>query len=250
MSSVDARRSGWRAVGRVAALFRYPIKSMASQPLASLSLDRHGVIGDRRHALRRRGDASGFPWLTASKLPVLICYRVGELDDRFAPRTVCAPDGNVIACDGASMSRHFATKHNMDVELAHLRQGMFDCAGVSIITRQTLASLGQLVNAALDPRRFRPNVIIDVEPESEPYPENEWVGHTMAFGNLADGARVAVTELDERCVMVNIDPDTGRTTPELLRAVVQHRDNFAGVYAVPTRVGAIAVGDSAYVRVD
>jgi len=221
---------------------------MASQPLASLSLDRHGVIGDRRYALRRRGDASGFPWLTASKLPALIGYRVGELDDRLMPTTVCAPNGEMIDCEGASISRHFAVAHSVDVELAHLRQGMFDCAGVSIITRQTLASLGALLNTSLDPRRFRPNVIIDVESSAEAYPENDWVGHSIAFGNPGEGARVAVTELDERCVMINIDPDTGQSSPVLLRAVVQHHGNYAGVYAVPMRIGAIAIGDSAYVR--
>ena len=30
----------------------------------------HGLDGDRRFAFRRIGDASGFPWLSASKLPV------------------------------------------------------------------------------------------------------------------------------------------------------------------------------------
>jgi uncharacterized protein YcbX len=218
--------------------------------MENLSLDRHGVIGDRRYALRRRGDASGFPWLTASKLPALISYRVGKLDDRLVPATVCAPSGEMLECEGTSMSRHFAVTHNVDVELAHLRQGMFDAAGVSIITQQTLSSLGQLVDARLDPRRFRPNVLIDVDSSANPYPENDWVGHSIAFGNPGDGVRVAVTELDERCVMISIDPDTGQSSPELLRAVVQHRDNFAGVYAVPTRIGSIAIGDSAYVHED
>ena len=48
--------------------------------------------------------------------------------------------------------------------------------------------------------------------------------------------------------MINIDPDTGRIASEVLRAVVRHRRNFAGVYATPTHVGDITVGDSVYVR--
>ncbi len=235
-------------MGRVAALFRHPIKSMAAQLLANLTLDRHGVIGDRRFALRRRGNESGFPWLTASKLPALIRYRVESLDDQLAPTGVRAPDGEVIACDATSIAAHFATAHNVDVELAHLRQGMFDAAGVSIITTQTLASLSAMTGMALDPRRFRPNIIIDVESSSDPYPEDNWVGRSIAFGNPRSGAKAAITELDERCVMINFDPDTGQTAPEILRAVVQYRDNYAGVYAVPVRIGAIAIGDAAYVR--
>lgn len=248
MSTKTSSAEGWRAVGRVSALFRHPIKSMAAQPLANVTLDRNGVAGDRRFALRRLGIKSGFPWLSASTLPALVRYRVEGLDDRLMPTGLCAPSGEVITCDAASISAHFAAAHGVDVELTHLRQGIFDCAGISILTAQTLASLGQMTGITLDPRRFRPNILIDVEQGADPYPEDAWVGHSITFGAPGSGARVAVTELDERCVMINIHPDTGQSTPELLRAVVQHRDNYAGVYAVATRMGAIAIGDTAYVR--
>ena len=56
-------------VGQVEAIFRYPVKSMAGERLEAATLGWHGVDGDRRLALRRIDDRSGFPWLTASKLP-------------------------------------------------------------------------------------------------------------------------------------------------------------------------------------
>jgi uncharacterized protein YcbX len=242
---------GWRAIGRVTGVYRHPIKSMAAQAMSSATVDRYGIAGDRRFALRQRGDESGFPWLSASKLPALIRYEVACAADDAPIRDamhVRAPSGDVISCTGDALSRHFADAHGVDVELTHLRQGMFDLAGLGIITTQTLASLGAMLSLPMDARRFRPNVVIDVGSDRDPFPEDAWVGSSLAFGDPESGARALVTELDERCAMINLDPDTGLSTPTILRTVVRERDNYAGVYAAPMRGGAIAIGDLAYAR--
>ena len=59
-------------IGRVEAIFRYPVKSMAGERLEVANLGWHGLDGDRRLAFRRIDDRSGMPWLTASKLPDLL----------------------------------------------------------------------------------------------------------------------------------------------------------------------------------
>jgi uncharacterized protein YcbX len=64
-------------IGHVEAIFRYPVKSMGGERLEVANLGWHGLDGDRRLAFRRIDDRSGFPWLTASKLPDLV---------RFAPQ--------------------------------------------------------------------------------------------------------------------------------------------------------------------
>src|SRR3954452_20221124 len=57
--------SGEQVVGRVVALWRYPVKSMAGEALAEAEVSWHGVSGDRRWAFVREGlERSGFPWLT------------------------------------------------------------------------------------------------------------------------------------------------------------------------------------------
>src|SRR5580698_2986828 len=61
-------------IGQVEALFRYPVKSMRGEPLQAADLGWHGLEGDRRLAFRRMDDRSGFPWLTASKLPELLLF--------------------------------------------------------------------------------------------------------------------------------------------------------------------------------
>ena len=47
---------------------------------------------------------------------------------------------------------------------------------------------------------------------------------------------------DERCSMVNLDPDSARPAAEVLKAIVRVRDNKAGVYGTVTRRGRLAVG--------
>jgi len=62
-------------LGTVRAIYRYPVKSMAGETQAAADLGWHGLDGDRRFAFRLLGNASGFPWLQASKLPGLLRYR-------------------------------------------------------------------------------------------------------------------------------------------------------------------------------
>ena len=82
-------------LGRISAIFRYPVKSMAGELLDAATLGWHGIEGDRRLALRRLNDTSEFPWLSASKLPQLLLYKPFRLDGNTAelPTHVRTPDG-------------------------------------------------------------------------------------------------------------------------------------------------------------
>jgi uncharacterized protein YcbX len=63
-------------VGRVVALRRYPVKSMAGEELDGAEVSWHGLAGDRRWAFVRDGQVrSGFPWLTIRERPEMARYR-------------------------------------------------------------------------------------------------------------------------------------------------------------------------------
>ena len=47
---------------------------------------------------------------------------------------------------------------------------------------------------------------------------------------------------DKRCVMINLDPDTAESDPELMKTVVRLNDNHAGVYGNVVRPGELCVG--------
>ena len=68
-------------IGHVEAIFRYPVKSMGGERLEAANLGWHGLDGDRRLAFRRINDRSGFPWLTASKLPDLLLFAPRRHED-------------------------------------------------------------------------------------------------------------------------------------------------------------------------
>ena len=61
-------------IGQVEAIFRYPVKSMAGERVEVANMGWHGIDGDRRLALRRTKERSGFPWLTATTLPDLLLF--------------------------------------------------------------------------------------------------------------------------------------------------------------------------------
>jgi uncharacterized protein YcbX len=218
---------------------------MAGTAVASAVLGWHGLAGDRRYAFRRLGDDSGFPWLTASRVPELVLYHpfgaaVGA--DEPLPTHVRTPDGRPLELSGAALRDEIAGRYGGAVELMRLKHGVFDDAPVSVIGLATIAGIGREAGLDLDRRRFRANVAIETV-DRRPFAEDEWVGGTLAFGDGGSGPAVSVTARDVRCVMINLDPDTAAQDARVLRAVVGLNGNNAGVYGTVVRTGPIHVGD-------
>jgi hypothetical protein len=74
------------------------------------------------------------------------------------------------------------------------------------------------------------------------------LGGVLLFGEGDDAPTVTVTMSDERCSMVNLDPDTANPAPEVLKAVVRVHQNTAGIYGAVTRTGRLAVGQTIFLR--
>ena len=226
-------------VGRLVGLWRYPVKSMGSEPLDTVDVSWNGVVGDRRWAFVRAGvERSGFPWLTIRERPDLTAYRPRFTDpDRpdASPVRVRTPSGaehDVLAPELAEALAPGARVIKQD-------RGVFDAFPLSLISTQTVAGLGALAGAALDPQRFRPNLLIDA-PDLGPFPEDAWVGATLQIGTL----RLRLDKRDGRCMVVNVDPTSGESTPSVLRAIARQRDGCAGVYGSTVEPGRVTVGDA------
>ncbi len=235
-------------LGTIREIYRYPVKSMAGEAQRAATLGWHGLDGDRRFAFRRIGDASGFPWLSASKLASLLCHRPyhpGGGDERGPVVRVVTPDGQDLAGDSDELRERVAAACGAPVELMYLKHGIYDEAPVSLITVATLRRLSEASGVAFDVRRFRPNLVIET-PDDRPFIEDRWVGRRLSCGGHADSALIGVTQRDLRCVMVNLDPDSGRADPRLLKATAELNDVYAGVYGVPVRTGTLTVGDRLY----
>lgn len=235
-------------VGVVEALVRYPVKSMRGEAVEAADLGWHGLDGDRRLALRRLEDRGGFPWLTASKLPEMILFapsRPGAAGHESLPTHIRTPEGEDLPLFGKELTAEIGRRHGSPVEMMHLNRGIFDEASVSMITSPTVGEIGRLAGQRPDARRFRPNIVIGSS-RSVPFEEDEWVGGVLSFGEGAEAALIGITNRDERCSMVNLDPDSARATPEVLKAIVRARDNRAGVYGAVTRRGRLSVGQPVF----
>jgi uncharacterized protein YcbX len=233
-------------IGHVEAIFRYPVKSMRGERLEAAELGWHGLDGDRRLAFRRMDDRSGFPWLTASKLPELLLFtprRSGDGARGDLPTHIRTPDGEEMPVFGPDLAAEVGRRYGAPVQMMQLRHGIFDDACISVIASDTVHEIGRLAGRSLDVRRFRPNIVVRLL-RSVHFQEDEWLGGALSFGEGDDAPAIAVTMHDVRCSMVNLDPDTASSAPEVLKAVVRANQNNAGIYGAVTRIGRLAVGQT------
>jgi uncharacterized protein YcbX len=216
-------------VGRVVQLWRYPVKSMAGEPLEAADVYWHGLAGDRRYAFVRPGlERSGFPWLTIRERPDLVGYR-----PRF--RDPARPDASrvVVRTPAGEEVEVTALSLGEGVRAMKLNRGAFDAAPLSLISA---SSIGEL-----DVRRFRPNLLVEAAGE---FPEDAWVGRLLRIGGLL----MRVDRRDSRCVIVDTDPDTGERDPAVLKELGRARQGCLGVYGSTVQPGRVAVGDSVFLE--
>jgi uncharacterized protein YcbX len=233
-------------IGQVEAIFRYPVKSMGGERLEVASLGWHGLVGDRRLAFRRMDDRSGFPWLTATKLPDLLRFAPCRREDGIPgdlPTHVRTPDGEEMPVFGEDLAAEVGRRYGAPVEMMQWNHGIFDEASISVIAFDTVSEIGRLARRNLDVRRFRPNVVVRLL-RSGPFQEDGWLGGVLSFGQGDDAPALTVTMRDVRCAMVNLDPDSASAAPEVLKAIVRANGNNAGIYAAVTRIGQLAVGQT------
>jgi uncharacterized protein YcbX len=241
-------------IGHIEALFRYPVKSMAGERLDAANLGWHGLDGDRRLALRRMrtDDRSGMPWLTASKHPELVlftpCHRADGATEGI-PTQIRTPDGKELPVFGEDLAAEVERRYGAPVQMMQLRHGIFDEAAISVIATDTVNEISRLAGQSPDVRRFRPNVLVRLL-RPAPFQEDEWLGGVLQFGDADDAPAIAVTMRDERCSMVNIDPDSASLAPEMMKAVVRVHQNNAGIYGAVNLTGRLADEQTIFLRAD
>jgi uncharacterized protein YcbX len=229
------------AQGRVAGLFRYPVKSMDGESHERMPVGADGFPGDRGWALIER--ATGKAMSAKRHAPLMLC-RSRFLDEPGLglpppPAEVILPDGTVTRTDdpaaGALLSRL------LGVECAFGRRpdgkGYFDDKPLHILTTATLETMRASSGLDFDARRFRPNVLIELGGQGRP--EHEWVGKSVRVGTI----RLRVLKPVKRCVMTTLPQPSLPAARGILPAVAA-LDARLGVYATADRDGALALGEA------
>lgn len=256
-----------REVGTVASVWRYPVKSMCGEELDQAFLGFAGVYGDRIYAFKSAASPAGFPWLTGREQQQMIRYRprfrhpekalqplnyveaealfpgitpvYADLQELFVE--VETPSGETFAIDDPALIEHLSTGigHAHKLSLLRSERALTDCSPVSLFSLQTARQLGQELGIALDERRFRASIYLDLN-SGEGFGEDALVGRSVRIG---DKTVVAVLKRDGRCKMITLDPETGRSNPDVLRQVTEAHEGKAGVYGAVLVEGIVRKGD-------
>lgn len=245
----------------VAGLWRFPVKSLQGEPLDRARVEADGVAGDRRWGLR---DERTGRILTARRRPELLA--ASATYDGDAP-AITLPDGSTAvgpgkrtdsqlsewlaspvslvpsSGPGAGRAEYFADATD-DTSRAiewTMPEGRYvDAASILVLTTASLrTAAGHHPDGAWDVRRFRPNVLIDLEGEG--WVEDSWVGQQIELGTVA----LIPSEPCIRCTMVTRAQPGLDADVEIYRTLARQHVGRLGVWCDVAAPGNLSVGDRA-----
>jgi MOSC domain-containing protein len=261
--------------GSLASLHRYPVKSMMGEELTAAQVTPRGLFGDRAYALYDAETGKVASAKNPRKWPNLFSYRAEYIGPPTVHSTVPAvrvtlPDGRFAISSSADFADTLSATLGRPVTLltapppdAQLEEywpdmeglanrdvvtdeamppgTFFDLAVLHVLTTATLDRLRELYpSGRFEPRRFRPNLIVDVG-DQKGFIENDWIGKTLAIGSEA---RLQITGPCPRCVMTTLAQADLPKDPGILRTAAQYNEVRVGVYASVVQAGSIRVGDT------
>lgn len=108
---------------------------------------------------------------------------------------------------------------------------------ISLISQATLDQISSSIGSEVDPRRFRPNIILDGLPA---WGEFHWLGKELQVGD----SRIVVSARIGRCLNIEVNPETGDRDLPLCRLLPEQFGHLqTGVVAEVSGGGMIQVGD-------
>lgn len=248
---------------RISSLYRYPVKGLSPERLDRVSLTAgHYFPGDRLFAIEN--GPSGFDPAAPEHQPKIKYLMLMRNESLARLRTLYHDDSNelgithegrevlradVATTEGrAAITRFF--KGYMPEELRGEPRLLTAPEGyrftdsrsgfVSIINLASVAEFEQRIGAAVDPLRFRGNVVVEgLAP---------WAEFDLAPGQeiaSPSGLRLQVIKRIERCAATNVDPQTGFRDLQIPKALMTAYGHFdCGIYCRITASGPLAAGDN------
>lgn len=229
-----------RPIGRLAQLWRYPIKSMGGERCPSLALHSRGIVGDRRFALQTPdgGLASGKDTTRFRRVDGLLDCTASGPPGNIECRL---PDGGRIHLNDPDFEIRISGALNRELRLteestvSHLDDG-----AVHLVSSRDLAELGSAVGESpVDVRRFRPNLLLDFL-STEGFDES-WVGSTLAVGPRV---RLRIEAPTARCRMVGLAQGNLKAHSELEPHLLRSSRGCFGTYASVLEGGEVFEGDA------
>jgi uncharacterized protein YcbX len=230
-------------LARIAKIWRFPVKSMAGESLAECELTLRGVAGDRLYAFESSGAPPGMLRVSgAERRELLRC----QASIAQGATTVRLPGGTALPVSSPELITDLGAllPGGHRLHLSHASEPQTDCRPLALISLQTIAALSDEVGIALDPRRFRANLVLDFAQMNLParsiFPEDALVGRMVRIG---DHAVIRILERDPRCRFITFDPETTEPLLNLMKVLNARHDSRAGIYASIVTAGVVRLGD-------
>lgn len=234
--------------GRVAGLWRYPASSLGGESLSGMAVGTDGAEGDRLFGLVDAGSGEIARPDTNQKwhgVPRIAARLAGD-----GGLEVKVPCGDWLAAPGEAADRAASAFLGFDASIRRFVGPAADRTPFSpryrkepihLLTTASLAELkAQHAAGEPDPRRFRPNILVDMPPVAGHFPETEWLGRKIAIGEL----ELAIADPCRRCGFTIIAQDGFANDPDILRTLVRKNAHNLGVYCTVTRPGTVRMGDA------
>lgn len=203
----------------VAGMWRYPVKTLAGEPIDSAWLTQLGIPGDRIVHVR------GPEGVRTSRRHHQLLGLRGTLDDAGVPQI----NGYAWASSEALQLVRAAAGDDASLA-AHDGPERFDILPLLVATDGAAAAFGR------DLRRLRPNILIG---GVDGMAEVEWPGAELHIGD----AIISLDSLRARCPMTTVDPDTLERDPEVLRDIARRFRGRLALNASVVQPGIVHVGD-------
>jgi uncharacterized protein YcbX len=228
------------SAARVAALYRYPVKSMDGASLPRAAVGPRGIPGDRGWALRETATGKA---ASGKKFAALMLCRARYLDEPVPgapppPAEIVLPDGTSTRTDDPGSAALLSRLLGADVVFSREDDGAghFDARPLHFLTTAALASMRAKTGLDFDVRRFRPNVLVALDAPGRP--EDAWPGGDIRVGAVS----VRVLKPVQRCVMTTLPQPDLPKAPGIYPAVFAD-GGALGVYGEALSSGTWNVGD-------
>lgn len=233
------------AIATLEKLYIYPVKSMAGIAVDEAHIGLEGIIGDRQYAFVQadKAEKNSFPWMTARENARMLFY-IPRFEAMPAPENpepplhIETPDGRVTEIADANLRAELAGSRQ--VFLMKCNRGMFDCQHLSLFSLASVRALSEEADSAIDHRQFRANLYA-TPTSGRPFEEEQWSNCLLQIG---DRVLASVAQRDTRCMMINLNPETGEQNPKVLKTIAQRHKGDAGLYLTVVRTGVIRRGDT------
>jgi uncharacterized protein YcbX len=167
----------------------------------------------------------------------------GEQTDRLLSEWLGGPVSLVPSVGSAGRAEYFADATDDTSEAIEwtMPTGRYvDAAPVLVLTTSSLRTgAGLHPIGDWDPRRFRPNVLLDVEGEG--WVEDGWIHRPIQVG----GAALLPIEPCVRCTMVTRPQPGLGADVDIFRTLARHHRGHLGVWSVVVSPGTMSTGDLA-----